>query len=441
MADQTPAISSDVTIVGGGLAGKAAAIQLARAGLKVVCVEPPQAARQPVGESLDWSAPELLKHLGLPEEDLLASQIATWKRHVTLKMPDGSEVHYVPTEWLGRPPLHINLVTLHVGRPQLDDEILKLVLTENVSVVREHATDVEVVEGRIRSIKTESGTLLTSPWFIDASGGGASLLGRKLNLPSRQYGPTKVAMWTYFNVPQEVEGTTLYMDPRPDEYLEWVWEIPVSPNMVSVGYVAPGAAIKAKRDAGKSTEEIFRQQLAKFSHFGSLLPEGPLNAVNITSFKCRVFLQAAGPNWLIAGEAASLVDPMTSNGVTAALRQAAEAAELILKFRKRGKLPWLARKTYSSRILQMAKFFNEGIEKIVYEPYVRNRIGLGSAGAAYSSPAWSMNVVYARLKPRGPISTIILDAILGFFRASASIYYRYCSYRRPPAVHQAGSSH
>jgi hypothetical protein len=83
--------------------------------------------------------------------------------------------------------------------------------------------------------------------------------------------------------------------------------------------------------------------------------------------------------------------------VTAALRHAAEAAALIVKFRARRELPLRARKAYSSRILQTAKFFNEGIEKIVYEPVVRNRIGLSLAGTFYTSPAWSLNVVYARL--------------------------------------------
>ena len=52
---------------------------------------------------------------------------------------------------------------------------------------------------------------------------------------------------------------------------------------------------------------------------------------HVTSFRCRVHGKLAGPNWLVVGEAASMVDPLTSNGVTAALRQAAEAAELIIK--------------------------------------------------------------------------------------------------------------
>jgi menaquinone-9 beta-reductase len=434
MPDPAPSISCDVTVIGGGLAGKAASLHLARAGLKVVCIEPRQPVRPPVGESLDWSAPDLLRRLGLSSEGLLASRIATWKRHVTLRMRDGCDAHYVPSTWLGGFPFYVNLATLHVERAQLDDEILKLAVDQGVTFVRDRVVDLEAADRKILSVQTEGGGRVSAPWLIDASGIGASLVARKLDLPSLQYGPTKVGIWTYFKVPQQVEGTTLYMDPMPTEYLEWIWEIPVSPDTVSVGYVIPGAALKAKREQGESVEDVFRRQLMKFPRFESLLQQEPAGTMNVTSFRCRVYLDSAGPNWLIAGEAASLVDPMTSNGVTAALRHAAEAAALILKFRTREELPLRARKAYSSRILQTAKFFNEGIEKIIYEPVVRNRIGLSTAGTVYTSPAWSMNVVYARLNPAGTLSTFFLGAMLVFFRISASILYRFCGWLKPPVA-------
>ena len=421
----------DVTVVGGGLAGKAASLHLARAGLKVVCIEPQQAVRPPVGESLDWSAPDLLSRLGLSPESLIASRIATWKRPVTVKMRDGCDTHYVPSTWLGGPPFYINLTTLHVERTQLDDELLKLVVDQGVTFVRDRVVALETANQRIRWVQTEGGVRVSSPWLIDASGIGASLVAKKFNLPSLQYGPTKVAIWTYFTVPQQVEGTTLYMDPMPAEYLEWIWEIPVSPDTVSVGYVAPGAAVKRQREQGASVEAVFRQQLMKFPRFEQLLQQRTLGPLNVTSFRCRVYLDSAGANWLIAGEAASLVDPMTSNGVTAALRHAAEAAALVLEFRTRGELPRRARKAYSSRILQTAKFFNEGIEKIIYEPVVRNRIALPTAGTVYTSPAWSMNVVYARLSAVGLFSTFFLGAMLGFFRISAVILYWCCALVTP----------
>ena len=433
MSGQTSSTVSDVTVIGGGLAGRAASLHLAKAGLNVVCIEPAETPRPPVGESLDWSAPDLLSALGLPMEDLIKAQMATWKRHVTLKTRDGCSEHYVPTPWLGGPPFHIELRTLHVDRLRLDQELQKMVIDRGVTQVRDKVVRVERTGKKISAVHTASGARFSSPWFIDASGFAACVLPREFNLPAIQFGPAKVALWTYFPVTDSVEGTTLYMEPLPSEYLDWVWEIPISLDVVSVGFVTTGGATKAKRELGLSVEDIFRQQLMKFPRFKVLLRAGAQSELNVTSFRSRVHCGVAGPNWLIAGEAASMVDPITANGVTAALRHAAEASRLILQYRKRGKLPLPARVSYNSRILQMAKFFNDGIEKIVYQPPVRNRIGLGPSGTAYTSPAWSMNVVYARLKPNGIFSTLLLGSFLRFCRASAWVFYQMCKWRTPAA--------
>ncbi|HET9307008.1 MAG TPA: NAD(P)/FAD-dependent oxidoreductase [Candidatus Sulfotelmatobacter sp.] len=415
--------SSDVVVVGAGMAGNAASIELARAGLKVTCISPAEATRPAVGESLDWSAPDLLKVLGLSMDHLVESRMATWKRHVTLRMRDGCSEHYIPTPWLGEPPLNIELRTLHLDRVQIDQELLKLTTETGVRLVPDKVVAVERAGKRVRSVRTASGANYSGAWFIDASGVGASLFARDFNLPKIEHGPAKVALWKYFRVSDPVEGTTLYMDPSPSEYLGWIWEIPVNPETVSVGVVTTGALMKARRDQGLTIDEVFQQELGKFSRFEGLLRAGAIGGINVTSFKCRVYMQTAGPNWLICGEAASMVDPITANGVTAALRHAVEASSLILRYRTKGKLPLRTRICYSSRIVQMAKFFNSGIEKIVYEPPVRNRIGLQKAGTVYTSPAWSMNVVYARLKPGGIFSTLLLNSMLGTFRLSAWVVY------------------
>jgi len=430
---ETSHTSSDVIVIGGGLAGKAASLQLARAGLSVICIEPAESLRQAVGESLDWSAPDLLNALGLPMEELVKTGMATWKRHVTLKSIDSCFEHYVPTPWLGGSPLHIELRTLHVDRTRLDQELQQMAIHSGVNVVREKVVKVERQGRKISAVETGNGTRFSSPWFIDASGFGAGLLAREFSLPPIHFGPAKVAMWTYFPIKESIEGTTLYMEPMTKEYLEWVWEIPISPEVVSVGYVTTGAATKARRERGLSVEDIFRQQLMKFPRFEQMLQAAPLETPNVTAFRCRAYAKVAGTNWLIAGEAASMVDPITANGVTAALRHAKEASGLILKYRKRGALPLLAQKCYSSRVLQMAKFFNSGIEKIVYEPPVRDRIGMGRSGTVYTSPAWSMNVVYARLRPNGIFSTFFLGSVLKLFRASAWLLYQFCK-RQMPAI-------
>ncbi len=123
MAAPTAQFDSDAVVIGGGLAGRAACIHLARAGMKVTCIEPRTEIGQPVGESLDWSSPDLLKALGLPMEWLVSTSTATWKRHVTLKMPSGEPEHYVPVPWLARQPFNVELRTIHVDRVRLDRRV------------------------------------------------------------------------------------------------------------------------------------------------------------------------------------------------------------------------------------------------------------------------------------------------------------------------------
>jgi menaquinone-9 beta-reductase len=412
-------------------------MQLAAAGLRVVCIEPEEAIRQAVGESLDWSAPDLLAALGLPMEGLVNAGLATWKRHVTVKLRDGTSAHYVPAAWLAEAPFRVELRTMHVDRLRLDEELLKRTIESGVTMVRDTVARVERNGDKLSAVHTAGGARFSSPWFIDASGFAASLLPRDFNLPAIQFGPAKVAIWTYFAISELVEGTTLYMEPLPTEYLDWVWEIPIRPHTVSVGLVTTGAAIKAWREQDLGVEDIFRQQLMKYPRFDALLQAGALELCSVTAFRSRVYDGVAGPNWFVAGEAASMVDPITANGVTAALRHAAEASALILKYRKRGTLPWRARISYNRRIQQMAKFFNVGIEKILYEPTVRNRIGARSSGKVYTTPAWSMNGVYARLKPKGILKTYLLGLVLGFWRVCAWIFAEWCK-RVPASAESAG---
>jgi menaquinone-9 beta-reductase len=101
LLSQNDSEQMDVTVLGGGLAGMAALIHLVRAGLRVLCIEAGAVDTTPVGESLDWSAPEFLAELGHPMQKLIDEGFGTWKRHVTLQLAEGSMGHSVPGEWLG----------------------------------------------------------------------------------------------------------------------------------------------------------------------------------------------------------------------------------------------------------------------------------------------------------------------------------------------------
>jgi menaquinone-9 beta-reductase len=424
----------DVTVVGSGLAGMAASIHLADAGFKVRCIEAEAVDGDPVGESLDWSAPALLKALGLPMEYLLEQGIATYKRHVILKLLDGSEQHYIPGEWLGEPPYNVDLRTLHVDRNQLNRALRKIFLDKGIELVADRVVHVETAKGSVEAVMTAQGERIVSKWFIDASGASASLFPKAFQLPVYEYGPHKVAMWDYFTVAESIEGTTLHADGASSRYMEWVWQIPIHPDTISVGYVAPGDSVKEKRQLGMSVQEIFDAQLKRFPGLHGLLDDAAKSPPRTTSFRCRVFAGVAGPNWLVAGEAAAMVDPMTSNGVTAALRHAAEASMLIIRYRDRTNIPRLAAAMYSQRILSLARFFNSTIENVLYDWPIRNCIGPFNAGDLYTIPAWSINVVYSRLRAQGLIKTTLFRLLLASLRVSLATFHWFCKRSRPAAA-------
>jgi flavin-dependent dehydrogenase len=220
MPVQEPASSNDVIVIGGGLSGKAASLHLAKAGLKVTCIEPARTVSQAVGESLDWSSPDLLGDLGLPADVLIKTQSATWKRHVVLKLIQGAPEDYTPLPWLGRAPFQVELSTIHVDRLRLDRELQQSVTNLGVTMVHDKVVRVETQGKRVSAVHTAGGQSFSAPWYIDASGFAACILAREFKLPAIHTGPPKVAVWTYFPVSQAIEGTALHMQPMPAEYLE-----------------------------------------------------------------------------------------------------------------------------------------------------------------------------------------------------------------------------
>jgi menaquinone-9 beta-reductase len=419
----------DVTVIGGGIAGMAVSYHLADAGLKVICIEPDSLDETPVGESLDWSAPDLLKNLGLPMDFLLDQGIATYKRHVVLKLRDGSQQEYVPGAWLGKPPYNVNLDTLHVDRSQLNKALRENVVSKGITFLNDRVQHVETTGNVVNAVVTGKGQRIATRWFLDASGRGASLLPRIFELRAYEYGPHKVAIWDYFKVSESVEGTTLHSDATGPVYMDWIWQIPIHPDTVSVGLVCPGETVKEKRQQGLSIQQIFVEQLERFPDLRGLCAEAATRTPRTTSFRCRAFARTAGPNWMVAGEAAAMVDPITSNGVTAALRHAAEAAKLIIRFRDRSSIPRLPAAMYSQRVLSLAKFFNSACEDVLYDWPVRREIGPFHAGDLYTVPAWSLNVIYSRSRPEGFVGTTLFRLLLSSLRRSIGVFHWICSLR------------
>jgi 2-polyprenyl-6-methoxyphenol hydroxylase-like FAD-dependent oxidoreductase len=289
-------LQADVVVIGGGLAGQATAIHLCRNGLRVVCLEPRETFNSIVGESLDWSAPQLFAQLGFSMKDLVEAGAATLKRHITVTASDGAQKEYLPGEWLSQRPWNVEVQTLHLDRCQIHNLMQQAVHAQGVKFLHERAVGFEIQDRRILSVETSEGRCLRAAWIIDASAAAASVLGRQFSLTSVAYGPRKVALWAHFPTEDWVEVTTLYMLSPAGEYMEWMWEIPISPGVSSIGYIAPGSKIKVLRTHGQTNAHLLASQMQKFGRLSSIVESAPPRKIAATSFLCRTYSSASGPN-------------------------------------------------------------------------------------------------------------------------------------------------
>lgn len=398
-----------MAVVGGGIAGMAACVFLREAGLRVVCLEAREYPHQKVGESLDWSSPGLLARLGLPVRALIADEVATFKKNIVVCELGRPDWDAKPPAGLRRAPLRFETITLQVDRAALDQRVFERARALGAEVIWERAARVETQGDRVTACVTDTGRRVTARWYIDATG-TQRRFAQALDISKTEYGRQKVALWTYFDTPMVNEGTTFFVD-NADAYLSWVWEIPISPTRSSVGFVLPAEAMEVRRRAGAGVQDVMRTELGRFPRFKSLLAARPELKVERTAFRPYVSARVCGPNWFLAGEAASMPDPLTGNGVTSAIRHARYATEAIVAAGAGDEIPADRRRWYGRHVQRLGHSFNAHIEHAVYQHPLRWGLGVPTATVVYTVFGFFMNALYARFDPRRPLGMACFEVL------------------------------
>jgi flavin-dependent dehydrogenase len=169
-----------------------------------------------------------------------------------------------------------------------------------------------------------------------------------------------------------------------------------------VGFVLPADVLRERRRGGRSLDAIFREELARHPRFEPLLRQAAARlTIQSTAFQPYVTGRVCGPNWFMAGEAASMPDPLTGNGLTSGIRHARHAADAIASAHGRGTLTGAQRRMYSRHVFRLGHSFNQHIERAVYRHDVRWGLGLQTATYVYTLFAFFMNALHARFDPRG----------------------------------------
>jgi geranylgeranyl reductase family protein len=314
-------LSADVAVVGGGPAGAAAAIALARAGRDVVLFDKARFPRDKCcGDGLTTGALRRLERLGLRPES-----VPTWQpvRDVWVRSPSGRLVDFAL-------PAGAGSFGVIARRVDLDTALLDVARASGVKVHDGHPVSNARPTGQTVELSVGGVGRVAAP-FVVAADGIWSPLRKALGCHDepgylgewhafRQYfagvGPAAVGqLWVWF---------------EPDLLPGYAWSFALPGGVANVGF-------GIRRQAGRATREMRAQwaDLLRRPHIRAVLgpsarPEAPHRAWPIPARVGRTQLVAAGGRVLFAGDAARATDSMTGEGIGQALETGQLAAEAIL---------------------------------------------------------------------------------------------------------------
>ena len=330
----------DVAIIGGGPAGSAAAILLARAGRRVVLCEKEAFPRFKIGESLLPHSLELFDKLGVRDE---------LERHAFPK--HGGEIATVCGRRIQRFYFESALQLSHrsayqVERAWFDKMLLDRAAASGVEVrqpctVSDIACDREGV-----TLQTDSGEIRAS-YLLDCSGRNA-VVGSHFDLKRRYDHLQKFSVYAHYEGVQRDDGRDGTLTRLVRGKRCWFWLIPIDARRTSVGVVMDIADFRAARTTPQAalenaiaTAPLMRSRMAAAQRTTEVHGVGDYSYRNT---------RLHGPRWLLAGDAAGFIDPIFSTGVFLALHSGEKAASVLDFALRRPRLGRLRMASYARNV-------------------------------------------------------------------------------------------
>ncbi len=303
----------DALVVGGGPAGCAAAYWLARAGRRVVLAERKRYPREKVcGDGLTPRAIAELAGMGF---DFAAAGL---HRVRGLRLAAADRARLVP--WPSQPGLPDWGAV--VRRADLDRQLAGLAAAAGVDV-REGVTAAPLLEGRrvaAVTLTTDGGVERLLPRLVIVADGALSRFGRQLGVARDRRRPVGLAARGYYRSARSRDAF-LDVDLRVRDAAGRIvpgygWVFPMGDGTVNLGAISLRSAGRWK---GVNTSALLDGFAAAMGPVWDLDPEplarprGGMLAMGLASGP------VAGPNWLVAGDAAGTINPATGEGISYAL--------------------------------------------------------------------------------------------------------------------------
>ena len=314
--------TADVVVVGGGPAGSAAAITMARAGRDVVLVDKARFPRDKCcGDGLTAGALRRLEALGLRPD-----AVPSWERvdDVMVRSPSGRTVDFPMPRGQG-------LFAAVARRVDLDAALLDVARAAGVKVHDGHAlTGVDRVSHDSITLAVEGLGAVAARYAIGADG-----MWSPLRKALGAAGPDETGYlgeWHAFR--QYFSGVTdearhLWVWFEPDLLPGYAWSFPLPGGRANVGYGIPRIAGSPTKSMKAQWPEILARPHIRDVLGRSAKPEAPHKAWPIPARVEHTPITAAAGRVLFVGDAARACDPMTGEGIGQALETGMLAAGAI----------------------------------------------------------------------------------------------------------------
>jgi geranylgeranyl reductase family protein len=294
---------SDVAVVGAGPAGSWAAYRLASAGARVALFDPSHPREKPCGGGVTQRALDLVASAVCAD----AIEAVRIRRARFVHSAAGTSAT-VPLE---------DQALLVASRSAFDQRLLDAARRAGARLVTRRVADV-AREGSRFAITTADGRRCAASLVVGTDGAN-SLVRRRLAQPFER---RQLSIATgYFARGVTSDEITIELLAEPPGY---IWSFP-RPDHLAIG-------ICAQADAGVSAESL-RAITRRWMHRTGIGDGATVQPYSwpVPSLADRDFrvLTVGGAGWLLAGDAAGLVDPITREGIFFALQSAAYAADAI----------------------------------------------------------------------------------------------------------------